>query len=93
MSNWIDDMADDSAEDDKDNENEKRVKWYEMGEETDEGNNEQEDDDGNSEGKYSQSQGLCTDTPAISTNSTSEGLGSLHPPFAKNHSELYKGCF
>ena len=76
-------MADDGAEDDEDNEDDERIKWYKMGEETDEGNNKREDDDDSSNGEDSQSPGLCTYTPAISTNSTSEEFGSLHPPSGK----------
>ena len=48
------------------------------------------DDDGSSNGNDSDSdvcneggdsQGLCTDRPAINTNSISYGLGNLHPPY------------
>ena len=81
MSTFIESMADDGGDDDEDNEDDERIKWYEMGEDTDEGYSEHDDD--SSEGEDSTNARLEIATPAISTNSTSEGLGSLHPPFAK----------
>ena len=83
MSTFIDNMADDGGDDEEDNEDDEKIKWYEIGEDTNEGYNEREHDDGSSEGKDSNSPGLDIDTPAIITMSTSEVLGSLHPPSAK----------
>ena len=88
MSTFIESMADDGGDDDEDNEDDERIKWYEMGEDTDEGYSEHDDD--SSEGEDSTNARLEIATPAISTNSTSEGLGSLHPPFGKNITNCIK---
>ena len=74
-------MADDGAEDDEDGDEDERIRWYEGDGVEDEGEEGGDANDSDICNEGGDSEGLCTDRPSINTNSTSEGLGSLHPPY------------
>ena len=78
---WIDEMADNGSEDDEDDDDDERIIWYEGDGVEDEGEEGGDASDSDICNDGSDSEGLCTDRPSINTNSMSEGLGSLHPPY------------
>jgi len=81
-------MADDGAEDNEDDDKDERIIWYDSDGVEDEGEEGGDASDSDVHNEGGDREGLCTDHTSINMNSTSEGLGSLHPPYGS----IIKNC-